>query len=167
MTTERKLLKTNRFDVVEITVGGQPRQVIRHPGSVVIVPLLADNRVCLIRNTRHGVGKTLLEFPAGTRETNENPAETAFRELTEETGFTANTWEKLGEFYACPGISDEFMHIYLATDCEPGEPAREAGEEIENRVIALEELQQLAARGEIVDGKTIVSLFYLERWLGR
>ena len=172
MSSEKTLLQANRFTVVEINAPGGPKQVIRHPGSVVIIPLLEDNsspprqsHVCLIQNVRHGVGKTLLEFPAGTREPDEDPAITAVRELTEETGYTATTWQKLAEFYACPGISDEYMHVFLATGCTAGEPDLEADEEIENKVVPLEELRRLVGSGDIIDGKTIVSLYFLDRWL--
>ena len=92
------LLQAGRFRVVRmsrrLTDGTlHSREVVQHPGAVVILPLLADGRVCLIRNYRMTVGETLLELPAGTLDAGEDPAETARRELTEETGYRAGRWK--------------------------------------------------------------------------
>ena len=105
-----------------------------HPGSVAILPLVDDDHLCLIRNRRLTVGQTIIEVPAGTREPGEPPLETARRELEEETGYRAAKWEELVEFYASPGILSERMYVYVARDLTPGEPRREANEEIENLV---------------------------------
>src|SRR5262245_22231905 len=95
----RKLLVTRRFTVVEEIVVRDARefrcQYVRHPGAVAILPFVDDRRVCLIRSHRLTVGKTLIEVPAGTREPNETPLETARRELTEETGYQATHLEPL------------------------------------------------------------------------
>ena len=84
-------------------------------------------------------------------------------ELEEEAGSGAGGWEKLAEFYASPGLLSERMHIYLATELSPGDPRREANEEIENLVVPFEEALAMVDRGEIVDGKTIVALLTYER----
>src|ERR1700754_652061 len=105
---DRILLENRRFTVVERTVtrpDGQTASVqfVRHPGSVAILPILSDGRVCLIRNRRLTVDKTLLEIPAGTREANEPPMTTAHRELAEETGYRAGRMEELVSYYPAPG----------------------------------------------------------------
>ena len=112
--TERTLLETRRFSVVEQTIerpNGSRASLsfIRHPGSVAILPMVDDEHVCLIHSRRLTVDKTLIEVPAGTREPNEPPLETAVRELAEETGYRAAQFKELLAFYPAPGITDERM----------------------------------------------------------
>jgi ADP-ribose pyrophosphatase len=139
-------------------------EVVIHPGAVVILPLLADDRVCLIRNFRIAVDQTLVELPAGTIENGEDPAETARRELIEETGFRAGRLEKLCEFFMSPGILNERMHCFLATDLQQGPTALEVGEEIQTVVVALDEALRLIDAGEIRDAKSIAALLFYDRW---
>jgi ADP-ribose pyrophosphatase len=120
--------------------------------------LIDENRVCLIRSRRLTVGETLVELPAGTREPNEPPHETARRELAEETGYRAERFEELVSFYPSPGISNERMWLYSAHGLTPGEPKREPNEEIENLVMTWGEALAMVERGEIRDGKTLVAL---------
>lgn len=160
------LLTARRFEVHRVTHELQSgatlqREVVRHPGSVVIIPRLNDGRLCLIRNYRVAVDQTLIELPAGTLEAGEPPRECAFRELTEETGYRANRMDALTAFYAAPGILDEYMHLFLATELEAGEPAREPGEEIENLLVEPQEALQLIRQGEIKDAKTIIGLMFI------
>lgn len=136
------------------------REIVRHPGAVAIVPVLDDGRVCLIENYRIAVGRTLLELPAGTREPDENPAETARRELAEETGYRAGRMETLVTFYPSPGILDEQMHLFLATGLVPGPPAPEGGEQICPRPTAWPDVMNLLQSGRIEDAKTLVGLFW-------
>ena len=121
-----------------------PRDVVRHPGAVVVLPLLDDGRVCLIRNFRVAVSQTLIELPAGTLEPGHTPAEMAERELIEETGYRAAKIEPLSAFYLSPGILDERMHLFLATGLIAGDSAREAGEEIENLLVPFDEAIAMA-----------------------
>ncbi len=152
-----------RFNVEKLTGVDErgksfTREVVRHPGAVVVLPVLDDNHVVMIENYRVAVGATLLELPAGTREPNEPPEVTAERELIEETGYRAGRIERFHSFYASPGIMDEEMILYLATDLTPGEPERESGEEIENRVLTWDEAMQALSSGRIKDAKSIVGL---------
>jgi len=107
---------------------GRPyrRDVVLHPGAVVILPLLDGERVVLLRNYRHAVGGTLWEVPAGTLEPPEPPEACAVRELIEETGYRAKKWRKLAEFYPSPGILSERMYLFAAEELTPGEMALEA-----------------------------------------
>jgi len=155
------LLTASRFRVesIERTAPDgsvRRREVVRHPGAVTILPLVDAEHVCLIRNYRVSVQRTLIELPAGTLEPNEDPAATAERELIEETGYRTGRIEKLHEFLLSPGILDERMHLYLATDLTAGETAREPGEEIENLVVNW--TTEWVRRGQIEDAKTIVGL---------
>jgi ADP-ribose pyrophosphatase len=172
-STLRTLLENRRFRVVEETVpreDGQTAslQYVVHPGSVAILPLVDEDHVCLIRNRRLTVQATIVEIPAGTREAGEPPLETARRELEEETGYRADRWEKLAEFYASPGILSERMHLFLATELTAGDPRREANEEIDNLVVTWADALAMLDRGEIIDGKSIIALLmYDRRRIGR
>lgn len=163
------LLQTRRFDVIRqsyLTADGRrhTREIVRHPGAVTILPLMSDDRVCLIRNYRAAVGRTLIELPAGTLESGEDPADTARRELQEETGYSAATVTKLCEFFMSPGILRERMAVFLATDLTPGEPRLESGEQIEPLVVTWAEAIKLVAASQIEDAKTLAALLWYDRF---
>jgi len=150
---------------VQLTPNGpRRREVVRHPGAVTILPLLSDGQICLIRNLRVAVDETLIELPAGTREQDEPQLETARRELIEETGYRAGQIEKLTDFYLSPGILDERMHLYLATELSAGDADREVGEEIANLVVSFDAALDMIGDGRIRDAKTIVGLLYYQRY---
>jgi ADP-ribose pyrophosphatase len=134
------------------------RDVVLHPGAVVILPLLDGGRVVLIESYRHAVGRTLWEVPAGTLEPPEPPEQAAARELAEETGYRAARWRKLHEFFPSPGILSERMHLFVAEDLTPGEMALEAGEQIEPRIIPWHQAVEWAKDGTIQDAKTLVAV---------
>ncbi len=136
------------------------REVVRHPGAVTILPLLDDGRVCFVRNFRAAVDRTLIELPAGTLEPGEHPAETAQRELAEETGYRAGDISPMAVFYTSPGILDEQMHLYLATELTPGPMALDPGEDLQPWLATWEEAMQMARDGRIHDAKTLTGLFY-------
>lgn len=161
---EKLLLKGARFDVHEMKIPGRDgktyvREVIRHPGAVVLLPLIDAETVVLIANNRPTVSETLLELPAGTREPGESALDTAGRELMEETGYHAGSLREIHQFYSCPGICDELMHLFVATDLTEGTAQREATEEIENQVADREQIRQWMAEGKIRDAKTLVGLY--------
>lgn len=162
------LLRSRVFSVERLsyeTLSGQSvkRDVVRHPGSVAILPLLADGRICLIKNHRVAVDETLIEVPAGTMEPPEPALDCAYRELIEETGYRADGMKLISRFYPAPGILDEEMHLFVATDLEEGDPARELGEQIENYVVTADEAKRLVADGSIKDAKTLISILL---WCG-
>ncbi|MCA9235564.1 MAG: NUDIX hydrolase [Planctomycetales bacterium] len=164
---DKLLLETSRFRVVErlqaSPAGTARRQVVLHPGAVVIVPMVDDGHVCLIRNERVAVGRTLLELPAGTLEPDEPPASTARRELQEETGYAAARWRELPGFFMSPGILNERMYVFVAQDLTAGATAREAGENIVNEVVAWDDALAMIDRGEIEDAKSIATLLMWDR----
>ena len=169
MPDSEVLLVASRFKVVrefqKTSEGLRPREIVRHPGAVVVLPLLDDGRVCLIRNYRISVNQTLIELPAGTLEPGEEPIQNAERELIEETGYRAARLRKLHAFYLSPGILDERMHLFLATGLTAGETAREAGEDIDNLVVPWDEALEMAVDGRIQDAKSIVGLLLVDRLL--
>jgi ADP-ribose pyrophosphatase len=159
------LLQSRIFRVVRRSyqsADGRPlsRDVVLHPGAVAILPLVDDRRICLLRNRRPSIDRTLIEIPAGTLEVGEEPAVCAARELAEETGFTAGRLEPLTAFYMSPGILSERMHVFTAAELKPGPAHLEANEEIENLIVELDEALRMISRGEIEDGKTIASLLF-------
>jgi ADP-ribose pyrophosphatase len=164
----RVLLNAARFQVVEVqqpTTDGQtrPRQFVSHPGAVVILPLVEGDRVCLIRNQRVAVGRTLIELPAGTIDPPEPPSETAPRELKEETGYAAQRWRQLPGFFMSPGILSERMHVFVAEGLTAGDHAREEGENIDNLIVPWREALRMVDAGEIEDAKTLCTLLLWER----
>lgn len=161
------LLETDRFRVVERVqqspAGPRLRQIVVHPGSVVVLPMVDERHVCLIRNERVAVGRTLIELPAGTLEPPEPPATAAVRELREETGYTAAAWRELPGFYMSPGVFDERMHVYVAINLTAGEAAREPGENISNQVVPWDVALTMIDRGEIEDSKSIAAMLMWDR----
>ena len=167
--SKKTVLSTTKFDVVEQLQEAVDleaplrRHYVVHPGAVAIIPLLEGDRVCLIRNYRVAVGKNLVELPAGTIDPDEPPADTAARELREETGYIASRWSELPPFFMSPGILNERMHLYVAEGLTHGPPAREAGEEIDNFIVTWTEAVGMAERGEIEDAKSLVGILLWDR----
>ena len=165
MPDSESLLITPRFEVVRKTVplpGGRlaTREVVHHPGAVVILPLLDDGRICLIDNFRISLQRRLVELPAGTLEPGEEPLAAARRELAEETGYRACRMEPLLVFHPSPGILDEKMHLLLATGLEPGPADLQPDEEIRPLLTTWDDALAMIGRGEIEDGKTLAGLLY-------
>ena len=157
------LLSTSRFSVERrVFVGADGRSVIRevvvHPGAVVILPILDARRIVMIRNYRHTVEQELWELPAGTAEPNEPPIETARRELEEETGYRAGTMTPLTEFFTSPGVLTERMFAFVATELQPVGQRLEVGERIVAEIVELDRARTWLTNGELRDGKTIAVL---------
>jgi len=162
------LLATPRFRVVrhiERLADGalHARETVVHPGAVAILPILDDGRVCLIRNYRVAVDEELIELPAGTIDPGEDPLATARRELAEETGYRAERFERLHEFWISPGILNERMHLFLATGLTAGPASLQEGERIRTLLVAWDEALAMVADRRIRDAKTLFGLLYYER----
>lgn len=161
------LFEARRFRVVRVVEAGadgglRHREVIRHPGSVVIVPLVSRDHVCLIEVVRVAVSATLLELPAGTLDRVETLEEAARRELAEETGYRAGVMTQIGGMWMSPGILRERMHLFVAEELEPGPQALEPGEQIRTRVVAWDEAIAMCRDGGIEDAKTIAGLLLVD-----
>lgn len=152
--------------VVQTTADGREheKEIVRHPGAVVILPILPDSRLVFVKNYRVAVEATLIELPAGTLDRDEPPIDTAVRELAEETGYRAGKIEPLLTFCMSPGILDEEMYLFLATELTSGKMSLEPGEDIEPFSCTLSEALKMIECGEIRDAKTLVSLLYFERF---
>jgi ADP-ribose pyrophosphatase len=140
-------------------------EVIRHPGSVVLLPVPAPGQIILIRQYRYALDRYIWELPAGSLKPGEDPGLAAARECEEEIGLVPRRVERLSAFYPTPGFCDELMTFYRCTQLEtpPADSAakKDEDEDIEPRAFALEEARQLVASGEIVDLKTVAGLTLL------
>jgi ADP-ribose pyrophosphatase len=132
--------------------------ILRHPGAAVIVPIKAGNRVVLIKQYRHAIGGYIWEIPAGTLVPPESPLGCARRELVEETGYSAERWEKLAEILPAPGYSDERMYIFLASDLKAAEQNLDEDELLDVHEIEFDQAMAMIAGGKIQDAKTISGL---------
>ncbi len=139
-------------------------ECIRHPGGALAVPVTAEGKLVLVRQYRFAIQGRILEFPAGTLELNEDPLKTIQREIEEETGYTSQKWDKIGEFFLAPGYSDEIIYAFLARDLEKLEnpPQQDEDEDIETVLMTPEEFEKAILQGEAVDAKSITS-FMLAR----
>ena len=156
------LFRVDRFHLLD--PAGRPfdRFVIRHPGAVTVVPLHDDGTVTLVRQYRAAVDAMVLEIPAGTRDKEgESPEDTGRRELAEEAGLVATSWELLIGTWNTPGVSDQHTAIYLATGLS-SVPARPDGIEegyMSVERIALADLDELVADGTLKDETTVLGLY--------
>lgn len=158
-----------KYDYEAVTFQGRSgkpitRQIVRHPGSVIVLPVWEaegrglGKRVVLIRNWRPSVEAWLWELPAGTRGRGEDPLGCAMRELTEETGMRLGArgrMEALTTFYTSPGLSDEFMHAFVATGLEPVGQDLEEDEFVTVHPVEVGDVWEMVQRGEIRDLKTL------------
>ncbi|MDD5225833.1 MAG: NUDIX hydrolase [Candidatus Omnitrophica bacterium] len=139
------------------------RQVLEHPGCVVMLPRTDSGKYILVRQYRFPLEKFLWEFPAGGREPGETFPRAAVRELMEEIGMRPGKLKKLLEFYPTPGVSGEKMHVFLAWNLSPATAEKDEDEDLELGTFSLQEIGRMIRRGEIVDGKTLIGFFYLKK----
>jgi ADP-ribose pyrophosphatase len=142
-------------------------EILRHPGASAVVPFLdppgdADPRVVLIRQFRHAADGYIWEVPAGRLDAGESPETCARRELEEETGMRAERLERLTTIHTTPGFTDERIHLFSAEGLHPGSVQREVDEFMELHPLRWSEVLRLMESGDIVDGKTLVSLLFVQ-----
>ena len=161
----------SQLDVLKIqTSSGRhvERELIRHPGAVVIIPKLGKDQFILVHQLRVATGGKIWEFPAGTLERGESPARCAVRELQEETGWKPGRLKKLIEFFPTPGISTEKMYLYLAGNLKRSNAHKpDVDEELEVRNFSARQVAGMIRRGEIVDGKTLLGFLLYQKGVQR
>ena len=157
---------TLEIDVVKLPTGHTvDMEIVRHPGSVVLLPIPEPGKIILIRQYRYTIDKWIWELPAGSLKPKENPDQAAARECEEEIGLVPGTVTRLGGYYPTPGFCDEEMIFYRCEDLHPPAPdstvRKDDDEEIEPRTFTLAEARALVQSGEIVDLKTIAGLTFI------
>src|SRR5688572_24522975 len=141
------------------------REYLRHPGAVMIIPLLSDGQVILERQFRYPLRRSMIEFPAGKIDAGETALSCAQRELTEETGYQATRWSYLGALHNAIGYCDEKIEMFLAEELSQQAATLDAGETLEVFSAGLQQLLQWVREGTVTDVKTMVGAMWLERVL--
>jgi len=170
-TQIRKVFEGRVFEVVVESVT-LPKghtldaEIVRHPGSVVLIPMTESGELILVRQYRPALGRWAWELPAGTLKKNEEPKKAAARECQEEIGLVAGRLERLGAFFPTPGYCDEEMNFYRATELrEPGPDDEDAqpdeDEDIEKRSFSIAQIRAMIRSGDIIDLKTVAGLSLL------
>jgi ADP-ribose pyrophosphatase len=155
-----------RHDKVQLTNGHiAQREYVVHPGAVLIVPLLDNGELVLERQFRYPMRQAYIEFPAGKIDAGEDPLVTGQRELFEETGYSAQNWQYLTAIHPCIGYSNEVIHIYLATGLTAGKAQLDEDEQVQVFTMSVSAMLEAMRRGEILDGKTMLALFWLDKHL--
>jgi len=157
---EGKILKV-RVDKVKLPNGKKSvREVVEHPGAVVVIPMIKD-KVIMVKQYRYPIDKILIELPAGKLDDGESPEECAQRELEEETGYKAKKMIYLGKIYTSPGFSNEIIYIFLAEDMEKGERKTDEDELLNVVEKNFEDVVKECLNGEIEDAKTVAAVLKL------
>jgi ADP-ribose pyrophosphatase len=163
---EGPVFGVRRDEVIEPSGVRAIREVITHPGSVVVLPVLPDGRILLIQQYRHATRQYLWELVAGRMDPGETPKVAAARELIEETGFRAKRMRVFLDVYPTPGFLEERMFILLAEGLTAGEAEPEEDEKIISRAYSRKQLEGMIRRGRLRDAKSIAGILYYLRFLG-
>lgn len=159
---EGKIIHVHVKDVLLPNGKESKREVVDHPGAVAVIAKTDDDKYLFVRQFRKPLEKTIIEIPAGKLEKNEDPKETAKRELYEETGYIADTLEYVISFYTSPGFANEIIHLYEASHLKTGKPHTEEDEFVEVLKLSLEEAKAYIKTKDIIDAKTLYAIQYLE-----
>jgi len=160
MVFRGKVFGVRRDEVVEPGGLRATREVIAHPGSVVVLPVFEDGRILMIRQYRYATRQYLWELVAGRIDEGESVKEAAARELKEETGYTAKRLSEFLDVFPTPGFLEERMHILLAEGLKAGEAEPEADEKIISHAYGVNELKRMMKQGKLRDGKSIAGILY-------
>ena len=156
-------VRRDKAELVNGSVVG--REVVEHPGGVTVIPVEPDGTVWCVRQFRYPFGREMLEVPAGKLERGEDPYDCGIRELSEETGLTADEFIYLGPCCTSPGFSTEVLHIYLALGLHQGSMHLDPDEFLNVEKYSLDELTEKVMSGEIDDAKTIIAVLKARRYL--
>jgi ADP-ribose pyrophosphatase len=160
MVYQGKVFGVRRDEVVEPDGLRTTREVITHPGSVVVLPVLPDGRIVMVRQYRHAARQYLWELVAGRKEPEETPKQGAARELQEETGYRAKRFRVFLDVFPTPGFLEERMYLLLAEGLTAGEAQPEEDEKIEVGAYRVNELKKMIKSGRMRDAKSIAGILY-------
>jgi ADP-ribose pyrophosphatase len=156
---EGKVLTLRRDRVTTVNGDTAFREIIEHPGGVVLAAITEDKKMVMVRQFRKAVEQVVFEAPAGKLEPGEGVVQAAIRELKEETGYTAREVDFMGSFFSSCGYTSEVLHIYLCRDLSPGQTEFDEHEALIVEEYPLKDLFQQAVKGEINDAKTALAIF--------
>jgi len=160
MVYQGKVFGVRRDEVLEPDGLRATREVITHPGSVVVLPVLPDGRIVMVRQYRHATRQYLWELVAGRKEPEETPKQGAARELLEETGYRAKRFKVFLDVFPTPGFLEERMYLLLAEGLTAGEAQPEEDEKIEVRAFKVKDLKQMIKSGRLRDAKSTAGILY-------
>jgi ADP-ribose pyrophosphatase len=166
-TMYRGRIFTVQIETITLRTGGELKaEIIRHPGSVVIVPVTEAGDILLVQQYRHAIGRLAWELPAGSLKPGEDVERAAIRECHEEVGLIPSQMRRVGSFFPTPGYCDEEMHFFVASGLRvPGANDEAAhqddDEDIEARPFSMASVKAMIASGEIVDLKTVAGVSLL------
>jgi ADP-ribose pyrophosphatase len=164
---EGRVFGVRRDHVIEPNGVEATRDVVTHPGSVVVLPAFKDGKILLIRQYRYSTGMFLWELVAGRKDPGETFLRAAHRELVEETGYSARRMRKFLDVFPTPGFVAEQMVIFLASGLAEGEARPEEDEKIEQRKFPLAEAERWIRAGKIRDAKSVAGILYYARFIAR
>lgn len=164
---EGRVFGIRRDEVIEPTGVHATREVITHPGSVVVLPVLPDKRILLIRQYRYATRQFLWELVAGRIDNNETPQAGAARELIEETGYRAKKFRVFLDVFPTPGFLEERMYILLAEGLTTGKAEPEEDEKITCKAFTRKQIEEMIRRNTIRDAKSVAGLLYYLRFMAR
>ena len=164
---EGKSFGVRRDELIEPSGVRTVREVVTHPGSVVVLPVRPDGKIVLVRQYRHATGQYLWELVAGRMEKGENPRKGAARELVEETGYRAKKFTVFLELFPTPGFLEERMYLLLAEGLSAGEAEPEEDEKLIVRAYSKKQLEEMIRSGKMRDAKSIAGLLFYFRFLAR
>lgn len=155
-----------RIDEVKKSTGEVWRvDIVEHGGAVVIIPMQEDGTILLVKQYRHPTRKDLIEYPAGTLDEGEKPADCAIRECREEVGMEPAQIQSLGGLYIAPGYSTEYLEIFLATSLRPAPLPQDLDEDLAVVQMGLEDILEKIKTNEIEDAKTVAGTLLLVQFL--
>ena len=166
-TVFRGRVFTVQVETITLPKGAELKaEIIRHPGSVVIIPVTESGEIILVQQYRHAIGRLAWELPAGSLKPGENVERAAIRECQEEVGLIAAQIRRAGSFFPTPGYCDEEMHFFIASGLRKPGAGDEAAhpdedEDIEARSFPLERVRAMIVSGAIVDLKTVAGVSML------
>jgi ADP-ribose pyrophosphatase len=164
---EGKSFGVRRDELIEPTGVQTMREVVTHPGSVVVLPVRPDGKIVLVRQYRHATGQYLWELVAGRMEKGENPKEGAARELVEETGYRVKKLTVFLDIFPTPGFLEERMYLLLAEELTAGEAEPEEDEKLIVEAYTRKQLEKMIRSGKMRDAKSIAGLLFYFRFLAR